>query len=265
MPYTPRTAAARKTHGFTLVELSIVIAILALIAGGILGGRALIRAAELRSVAEEHDRFHTAIMVFQDVYSALPGDMNDATRYWGNAQTGGNGGECTSAWTAYTDGKQTCNGNDNGIVENIEAFRFWQHLSNAGLIEGTYTGAQGTAGSGHWQIGINAPKSRYPNAGWSSLYTSTGAAILWSYMDAPVEAVYLGGQDPTDITRTPVFPVADIWSIDTKMDDGKPGSGALRTRRWEPCADATNRTQHQSANYDLSSTELCTAVFFRLY
>lgn len=252
-------------QGFSLIELSVVLVILALLTGGILGGRALINAAELRAVATEHNKFTTAINAFNSKYDALPGDMKDATSYWGNAQNGGTGGECTNTYTAFTDGVQTCNGDDNGIVENDEAYRFWQHLANAELIEGTYTGTQGSAGVTHWEIGVNAPASRAKNAGWSNLYNSTGASILWSYMDVPVEAVYLGGQDATNITRQPVFTSSELWSIDTKIDDGKPGRGILRTRLWANCSDATSRTQHPTAEYDLQTTNLCTAVFFEFY
>ena len=41
-------------RGFTLIELSITLVIIGLLAGGILGGQALIRAAELRAVSTEY-------------------------------------------------------------------------------------------------------------------------------------------------------------------------------------------------------------------
>jgi len=78
--------AARPTSsGFSLVELSIVLVILGLLTGGILGGQALIRAAELRAVTTEYDRWVTATRTFQDKYFALPGDMTNATAFWGSA------------------------------------------------------------------------------------------------------------------------------------------------------------------------------------
>lgn len=68
-------------NAFSLVELSIVLVILGLLTGGILAGQSLIRAAELRAVSTEYNRHFTAIQSFRNRYMALPGDMNNATRF----------------------------------------------------------------------------------------------------------------------------------------------------------------------------------------
>mgnify|MGYP001100732306 CR=1 FL=1 len=72
--------------GFSLVELSIVLVILGLLVGGILGGKSLIKAAELRSISTEQAQWNTAIKAFRDKYFMLPGDMNNATSF-GEPQT----------------------------------------------------------------------------------------------------------------------------------------------------------------------------------
>ncbi|MBN9993879.1 prepilin-type N-terminal cleavage/methylation domain-containing protein, partial [Listeria monocytogenes] len=71
--------------GFSLIELSIVLVILGLLTGGILAGQSLIRAAELRSVGEEYQKNRTAVATFRDKYFAIPGDMTNATSFWGLA------------------------------------------------------------------------------------------------------------------------------------------------------------------------------------
>jgi prepilin-type N-terminal cleavage/methylation domain-containing protein len=68
--------------GFTLVELSIVLVILGLLAGGVLAGQSLIRAAELRSVTTQLEQYSTAIYAFRDRYFAIPGDEEFARRAW---------------------------------------------------------------------------------------------------------------------------------------------------------------------------------------
>ena len=55
-------------RGFSLVELSIVLVILGLLTGGILTGQTLIRAAELRSVTTEFQRFQAATNAAQRHY-----------------------------------------------------------------------------------------------------------------------------------------------------------------------------------------------------
>ncbi len=134
---------------FSLVELSIVLVILGLLTGGILAGQSLIRAAELRSTMADISRFSTAVRTFQDKYFALPGDMNNATRFWGSA--GGTGSD--AACMAFTTSPATCNGNGEGWIETAiiaadERFLAWEHLANAGLIEGSYTGRDGSATQG---------------------------------------------------------------------------------------------------------------------
>lgn len=130
-------------HGFSLVELSIVLVILGLLTGGILAGQSLIRASELRAVSTQLQKFAAAHYSFQDKYFAIPGDMRNAVTFWGAAD--GSTGETVACLTVdsltLSDPKQTCNGDGNGRIETTgtsdEIRRYWQHLANAGLIEGS--------------------------------------------------------------------------------------------------------------------------------
>lgn len=126
-----------KRYAFSLVELSIVLVILGLLVGGILGGKSLIKASELRTITVQRDQLATAFRSFRDKYFMLPGDMNNAEQFWGTQSAV----DATCKSTASTDTK-TCNGNGDGIitttgaVRSDEPFRAWQQLANAGLIEG---------------------------------------------------------------------------------------------------------------------------------
>ena len=65
----------RKDTGFTLIELSIVLVIIGLIVGGIVAGKDMIRAAELRALLSQKDKFTSAVNIFKGKYNAVPGDM----------------------------------------------------------------------------------------------------------------------------------------------------------------------------------------------
>src|SRR5689334_22798184 len=129
-------------QGFSLLELSIVLVIIGLITGGIMAGRQMVHAAELRAITTEASKINSAIYTFREKYQALPGDMRNAVKYWG-AQAGStaDGTDSTCSALTYTSpatSTATCNGDGNGQINawNQEHYRFWQQLANAGLFEG---------------------------------------------------------------------------------------------------------------------------------
>jgi hypothetical protein len=149
---------------FSLVELSIVLVILGLLVGGILAGQSLIRASEIRSMATDVTNYAVAIQTFRDKYMALPGDMPNAVAFWGAADGAGAGMTAACATTdsrTLADPRATCNGNGDGRVDYVtqseETKRAWQHLANAGLISGRYSG---TMIGGFRVAGVDIPALR---------------------------------------------------------------------------------------------------------
>ena len=259
---------------FSLVELSIVLVILGLLVGGVLSGQSLIRAAELRAVSSEYSRYFTATQTFRDKYFALPGDMTNATAFWGTMATG----TCPNA-TAGT-GTQTCNGDGDGQIDQPaaasqtgEAFGFWKQLANAGLIEGTYTGIAGSARFDDAQINQNVPRSRLSNAGWSAAYLGTQPILEQVYIEGQYgNLLFFGGEDSSNqYTWSPALAPEEAWNIDTKVDDGRPGLGRVRAMELysltfpPPCINTTVSTTVPLANvaaYALDSkTRACPLIF----
>lgn len=236
------------TRGFSLVELSIVLVILGLLVGGVLSGQSLIRAAELRAVSTEYSRWVTASQSFRDKYFALPGDMNNAISFWGNPTT------CPT--TAGT-GTQTCNGNGDGKIDGPAAasqygewFMFWQHLANAGLIEGTYNGRAGSANNAD-SSAANLPKSKLSNGFWFVAHDASSVAAMFPVatarnnfrVGAPISGSWPGNS---------IMKPEELWNIDTKLDDGKPGLGSVTTTLLSYGPTCASTSTASSAEYSLS-------------
>lgn len=243
-------------NAFSLVELSIVLVILGLLTGGILAGQSLIRAAELRAVSTEYSRYVAAVQAFRDKYFQLPGDFTKATDFWGTASGG-----CPNGARS---GTQTCNGDGNGDFYAVshEYFTFWQHLANAGLIEGSYSGVVGPNNPQYHVIpGTNIPRSKLSNTAWTARGINITANPSWFDTNSP-RLFEIGAPQTNFWNEGAAFKPEEVWNIDTKMDDGKPGTGKVMAFNWDTCTDATASTQHGTANYLLSVVSVECAVVF---
>ena len=243
-------------NAFSLVELSIVLVILGLLTGGILAGQSLIHAAEMRSISTDINRYTTALRTFQDKYFALPGDMTNATAFWGAQDSGdGLGADCTGVDSTTP---LTCNGNgsgniyadNSGATDAPEAYRAWQHLANAGLIEGSYRGKQ-TSGSLSITPGQNIPASKIgAGIGWFWNYRGFENGTSGYFNGNYGQMIRLGSGQAA---RTAVISAQDMWNLDTKMDDGRPAYGVMRGNKSDTFPECTTATA-VTADYKLDST-----------
>ncbi|PZP83519.1 MAG: hypothetical protein DI582_10855 [Azospirillum brasilense] len=230
----------RRPSGFSLVELSIVLVILGLLTGGILGGQSLIRAAQLRKVTNDAASIATAMGTFRDKYFYLPGDLPNATSFWGAADGGDGAG--TDCYMANNNNATTCNGDGDGRVGKLDAslpsgpesYRFWQHLNNAGIYNAPYTGVPATGGySFYWDdsIGVNIPRAPisdragYSVSQWASGFLLNGAPRNTTLY---VASCCLGGSGQRRNIEGPIAKPEEVWNIDTKIDDGKPQRGNVQ-------------------------------------
>jgi prepilin-type N-terminal cleavage/methylation domain-containing protein len=251
--------------GFTLIEMSITLVIIGLVVGGIMVGNELIQTAKLRGLITERDKLLTAVSTFRLKYNGLPGDLTNATNFWGTDPGG-----CPN--TAYNTVKktETCNGiiegrfTPNTCVEpnvgaNREHHRFWQHLSNAGLIDEMVTGATGGSLFYYTQTrGVNSPTSRYGAAigistsgHWNCTYPGP------SWFPADYGFVILTGKQYTDVfTHMPFLTPLDVFGIDSKIDDGKPGTGKVMTLApdWPNAANCASSSNPATALYLTTQT-----------
>ncbi|MFO0109002.1 MAG: type II secretion system protein [Alphaproteobacteria bacterium] len=229
----PAQAGIHLRQAFSLVELSIVLVILGLLVGGILAGQSLIRSSEIRSVISDKEKNEAAIKAFRTKYDSLPGDMSDATAFWGSAGGTGSDATCFMAQTATSPG--TCNGNGDGktwvsVSDWDERFASWKHLANAGLVEGNYSGKTGGApGSYVQQVGTNLPRATVKNGFFDFVFSPQSAATTHGFAESRLDRhlVTLYGDNASYSALKP----EEAWNIDTKMDDGSPVYGNVMSNK----------------------------------
>lgn len=249
-------------HGFSLVELSIVLVILGLLTGGILAGQSLIHAAELRSVSTDFSRYSAALYTFRDKYFGLPGDITNATKIWGAADAGdGLGADCGDAISTTA---TTCNGNGNGQLSNVpaefvrETFRAWQQMANAGLIEGQFVGAADAGPDA--SIGRQFPRAKLNPGGYELNYLAvfyrTGGNFLKIASKAAGASTGLNGG---------LMAAEDGWNIDTKLDDGLSDGGKLVALDRDVAGCVTNGTTYTATttgSYMLGGSAKACALYY---
>ncbi|MET0154510.1 MAG: prepilin-type N-terminal cleavage/methylation domain-containing protein [Rickettsiales bacterium] len=198
----------RRSAGFSLVELSIVLVIIGLIVSSVLVGQDLVRSAELRALASQYEEFNKAAATFRDKYSGLPGDVRADVRFgFGVAEAG------------TTEDGLLEDAAGNYSLHSGEYTRFWNHLggSGAGLIPESYAG--GAVHSA--DISTILPQSEQGGY-WGTFSLSTGENyFIYGAAD--------NGSSAAWYTENILSP-KDMLSIDSKIDDGRPGRGILRAR-----------------------------------
>lgn len=235
----------KRQKGFTLIELSIVLVIIGLIVGGVLVGQDLIKAAQLRSLMLDTQKYQTAIYTFKSKYGCLPGDCIDATMFWGAADgsTGRTGGCRVANETDTT--TATCNGDGNLIMpigdSYGEPFLFWQHLANASLIRGNYTGSSVTSGGCGGLCGAvietNIPKTSIDGVSFSVIAgssLSSGDAFTHPRTKTG-DNFFAIGRETSALTDASFLSTVDAHRVDTKFDDGNAVTGAITAHKQNNC------------------------------
>lgn len=221
-------------RGFSLIEMAIVLVVIALLAGGIFMASSLIRQSEMRAVTGEIDRYTRGVQIFLDKFGQFPGDLTNATTYWGAA------GVCPNVGTGAAPGSPTCNGDGDGTIgeccfdKTYEWYTAWQHLANAGIIEDKMSGQEQHTLPQNI-LGTSVPASLYPGGGYTLLHSFNESgdneyfphpAAHWLHFGAIAPACNGGGADDC-ITQYQLLTPKEALQLDQKLDDGKPGTGKM--------------------------------------
>lgn len=201
----------QKKSGFTLVEMSIVLVVIAIIASAITGGAYLLSDYRLKVIINEQNYYKTAIGGFLYQYGQLPGDFNAASIVWPT---------CDAT-------PSNCNGNNDGVIarQNTlqytdESSRAWQHLYLGGYIEQQMSGYHNVATQNN--IGVNVPASKFPAVGWYIEYEIPGGTTRNTNL------LIIGGFVFGSFNYASFLTPFQAQKIDQKVDDGKPFTGKVR-------------------------------------
>ena len=247
----------RDNSGFSLIEISIILLIIALLSTTILVAKDLQKGAEIRAVVKEVEKIHMALNSFYDAYNVAPGDTDIIYQYWTS--------KCSSS--SY------CNGDGDNIIEAYkESHLVWVHLVFAKFYKGNFTGL-GDGDAQTQTAGVNVPKSSFANGQYSILH--------YHWPEFPDEHIILfGAVTAGNIGYSSVIDANSAYEIDSKFDDGKPSEGIVYGRNgWSDnswtasrClidgneAHVNNNENHDSAveyNMNLSTNECIMGFRFR--
>lgn len=215
-------------QGFSLLELSIVVLIIALMMGAVIGGQHIIRLAELRSIITEKEKYIAAVNNFAEKYTYLPGDFPDALKYWSSKPACPN-----TTPTAIESTRQTCNGNGDKVLAGArsdETYLFWQHLMLEGMVDGTFYGVNGALSTTHTIPGWNVPAGMMEGVGYTPFVIDDAVIAADGYYPGQYGLVLLYGKPVgTNYTYGTALSVTSAHAIDAKADDGMPATGFIRS------------------------------------
>ena len=210
----------RPSAGFTLMEMAVVLAIIGLLVGAVVGGASLLKQSELQTVTSDFSKYSNAVAQFRQQYGGWPGDLLDATNYWGDDNS-----RCGDA-NIVNGNPGTCNGDNDGVIGSAaaEPYLAWQHLKMARYIEGNYNGIA----SNPAVLGTNVPKSRIQSGGWS-FGNNTSVINSSDWYNNDIGNYIAIGSVSAGTTQGPILTAPDAWQVDKKVDDGLPAAGRVVT------------------------------------
>jgi prepilin-type N-terminal cleavage/methylation domain-containing protein len=183
-------ARLQAQHGFTLVEIAIVLVIIGLLLGGILKGQEMITQAKIKNVVADFSGVSAAYYGYQDRYRAIPGDDPNAASRWTTAPAAVQG-----------DGNGIVGGKYNSTTDTDETRKWWDHLRRAGFVSGS---------------------------GYSQPFNAVAGVIgVQTGNDGSPVGPAMGGISGLMVCSTNL-PDKIAIAVDTQMDDGAPDRGTVR-------------------------------------
>jgi competence protein ComGC len=185
-------------RGLSLVEMSLVLMVMALMLVGIVKGQELVQNSRVHSTIAGQNGFKGAVLAFQDRYRQFPGDYAEAVTNVPHVQHNGNGDGRIEALAGVA--------GPNGVPEeNVLA---WDHLAKAGFVRGDFI------------FNATIPDGAIPKNAFGGFVDLTFDSVYGNpgQSGPPRHTLKTGNQMPVEI----------LAEMDRKIDDGNAFSGEFR-------------------------------------
>ena len=225
-----KTKLYMKNKAFTLIEIASVLIIAGLLLGGIVASNGFIKQGQINRVISDMNFYVTAIQNFKAFYGYYPGDLPNATTYFGATDRNGN---------------TVTNGNGDLVIAcGSECSYAWQHLALANLIPGVYTNTSSM---------INTPYTFYTSLNNFWQLKNYGN----SYTGIPMNNLRFSS---TNLQFNPL----SLYIIDKKIDDGIASSGFMLTNT-EAGSAPTPACVYDSAGVSANYTSTAVPMTYNIY
>lgn len=261
--------APSSSHGFTILEMGVVTVVIAMIISGIIIGTDMLHVSKMHKTLVQIDSINKSVSAFRDKYKELPGDLPNATSFWGTDAA------CPATPFTATPHRETCNGNGNshigdlftdGGTSSYEIYRAWQQLANAGFIEGNYTGVSGSGSGNHSLPFMNIPRGALEGTGYSLLFIQrpAGDASFWPARYG--HSIIFGRQAQPGLNTGAALTPKEAFSLDQKIDDGHPAHGNIMAFKSTTSPNCTLNDVAATTAYRFSTTtQTCSLIFITGY
>lgn len=225
-------------NAFTLIELAIVLVIIGLVIGGVMVGRDLIAAGEIRKQISQIRELNAAVNTFRLKYGCLPGDCINATQFF----------------ASISQPAKVTNGNGDGLIDisTSSVVAGDQNIGWAHSLAGNYYAEWGGMfdqlnASNLWSMpqydeettgqttGISCPATVFRSGGNTSdvvLQILDGCMSLgyvpgYNYVKDghKIALGAYGGSGAMGAGSSAGINPWEAEAVDTKLDDGKPYTG----------------------------------------
>lgn len=232
-----------KSKGFSLIELSVVVIIISLLAASVMGGAKLVKSAKISAVIKEIAEIKTAIDAFEIKYAALPGDFAGSSALWSPDCVGDDG-----------DGNKKLTSFDAHAIGHLYYADLLPRLPVDNDTSVTISGDICTNGQFYPSAVM---KIAYRLHGLTDVLTLTSAFGTTDLYRSFIVTDGIGSDFLIDATHS-ALSTNNAHNIDLKMDDGIPDKGQVASNQVSPASGCLS-----GSTYNLTTEGKVCTMFFR--